>query len=260
MDNGIFISAVIKAKNEEKNIAECLHSLDGVADELIVVNDASSDATKKIAHELGAIVIDEKSHNGLINVLDKIGFESARGDWLLRLDADERMTPTLAQKLRAAAADGRWTGVRFARKNFMFGSDVKHGGWFRADQLRFFRRDCWDKSWTAAPHTQPFVSGSILTLPPEDKFATVHYDYDSVEQFIHRTLLNYAKAEAVAMRKEGRRFSVWRLLYRPPKVFFGRLLIRSGWRDGMRGVVLAGLLACYAFLIEAILWDLERTE
>jgi hypothetical protein len=102
------------------------------------------------------------------------------------------------------------------------------------------------------------VSGKVLTLPARRELSTLHLDYDSVEQFVRRTLLGYARVEASTKERAGVRFSLARLLLRPPKVFLGRLFVRAGWRDGVRGVILAGLLAWYAFLIEAMLWDVQR--
>lgn len=252
------ISAVIKAKNEETQILDCLESVRGFADEILVVNDDSSDKTAVLAISAGARVVNVTRGSQPLNVLDKVGFLSATGEWLLRLDADERLTPTLADKLKAIVAENKFSGVRFARKNMMFGDWARHGGWFRSDQLRFFRADAWDRSWNLDVHSQVPVTGPIVTLPAIEKFATVHHDYDNVPQFISRTLLGYAQQEAKERFEAGRRFSPFRLVSAPPRRFFGRYIIRGGWRDGPRGLVLAALLAAYDLCIETCLWDMGR--
>lgn len=254
----VFITAVIKAKNEEDNIADCIHSLRGFADEILVIDDASIDRTANIAEAEGARVVPGIEHGGLIDLLDKQGFELAHGRWIIRLDADERMRNTLAEALRREVERDEVAGVRFARENFLFGSSVLHGGWFKADQLRFFKRDSWDRDWSAVPHSQPTLTGAIRTLPTKREFTTLHFDYDTVQEFIERTLLRYASTEAVVRFKAGYRFSIFRLIVRPLTVFFGRFLLRRGFLDGSRGVILAGLLACYWFLIEAMIWDIQR--
>lgn len=257
--DSIRLSAVIKARNEERHIAGCLESLRGLASEIIVVNDRSEDATAQIAGSLGARVVDAESQDGMINVLDKIGFEAATGEWILRIDADERMAPTLAQKLREAAESGRWAGVRYARKQIMFGAWVRHGGWFRNDQLRFFRADAWDRQWNWADlHSQVPVKGTILTLPSKEKLATVHLNYDTIQQAFGRVLVDYARTEAIAASRDGRTASLWRLLAKPVRRFLGLYLVRQGFRDGWRGAMLAGMLAAYDFCIEANLWDFAR--
>lgn len=255
----VLISAVIKARNEEDQIALAIDSLEGFAGEVIVVDDASEDSTAEIARLHGAHVIQAKSREGMINELDKIGFESAKGNWILRMDADERMTTTLAQKLFSIAVDGRWNGVRFARKNIMFGKWVRYGGWFQSDQLRFFRSEAWDRQWFWADiHSQVPVQGPILTLPAEEAFATLHYDYRSVLQFFHRSIVGYASNEAQVKFSSGVRSSFMRIVIKPIRRFLGRYLIRQGFRDGWHGFILAALLAIYDFAIEAYLWDLER--
>lgn len=259
--NRCVISVVIKARNEAAQLRNCIDSLAGFSDEVIVVDDHSDDETAEIARSLGARVIAAHSENGHIDELDKLGFAAASGRWILRMDADERMTAGLAQALMDAARGQDWAGVRFARKNIMFGGWARHGGWFRVDQLRFFRADAWDRIWDArALHGQVPVKGRILDLPLREDRAILHLNYDSPAQFVHRTLWLYAQADALALYQDGRRFSLWRLLYRPLRRFLGRYLIRQGWRDGARGAILAGFLAAYDFCIEANLWDIQRRQ
>lgn len=254
------VTLVVKAKNEAANITACLESVAGFATEIIVVNDDSTDATADLARTAGAVVLDQKSTAGKINLLDKTGFLAARSEWILRLDADERLTAGLAEKLREAAATQNYNGVRFARKQILFGAWIRYGGWFESNQLRFFRADSWARDWDGAPHTQPTVAGEILTLPAREEWASVHFDYDSVAQFIDRTLRGYSQTEAVFARESGRRSSLWRLLFRPWRKFLGKYFIRQGFRDGWRGFVLAVLLGMYEFCIEAQLRDLERGD
>ncbi|MFH1130789.1 MAG: hypothetical protein V1754_05600, partial [Pseudomonadota bacterium] len=119
----------------------------------------------------------------------------------------------------------------------------------------------WDRSWNFADiHSQTPVNGPILTLPLHEDFATIHHDYDSVQEFVRRTLWAYGINEAEVAHISGRRFSGSRLLLKPLKLFLGRLFLRQGFRDGWRGVVLAGMLAAYDFCIEANLWDLQRRK
>lgn len=254
------VSAIIAARNEARQIADCIGSVRDVADEIIVVNDRSEDDTAVIAARLGARIIDADSRDSSIEALNKIGFEAATGEWLLRMDADERMAPTLAQKLLEVAETGTYSAVCFARKNFLFGGWARYGGWFKSHHRHFLRADSWDRSWWCIPHSSPAVKGSILTLPAREDLATIHYDYDSVAQFVRRTLLGYAETEARYLFGAGVRFSPLRLVFKPAKRFLGRYFIRQGWRDGWRGLVLAGLLAAYDFCIEANLWDLERRQ
>lgn len=255
----ITVTAVIKARNETRQLEACLASLSGFASEIIVVDDNSDDGTPELAKQLGAKVITVKDRGErALEWLDVHGFKAAASEWIVQMDADERMTPTLGQKLKDIAAGRTYQGVRYARKNIIWGQWIRYGGWFKADQLRFFRKAAFNPAWDCGIHTQPLIDGAIYTLPPEEDFATLHYDYDTVEQFVRRTLLGYAKTEALLQYKNGKRWSLTRLTVKPLVIFAGRYIIRQGFRDGVRGIALALFLAAYAFIIEMHLWDFGR--
>ncbi len=255
------ITAVIKARNETAQLAECFASLKNFADEIILVDDNSTDDTALLARSLGAVVITVTDRGERpLEWLDTHGFKAAKGKWILQMDADERMTLHLGERLKAVVATGNYNGVRYARKNIIWGAWIRYGGWFQANQLRFFKRDAFDPNWNCGIHTQPLVHGDILTLPAEESLATLHLDYDSVEQFVRRTLLTYARTEALMAYKNGRRFSLAKLILKPAVKFIGRYFVRQGFRDGVRGFLLAFFLTCYEVIIEAHLWDFKRRE
>lgn len=251
------ISAIIKARNEAGRIEACIRSLDGFATEIIVVDDRSTDNTAVLAAQLGARVVPSNSQGTSIEILDVVGFGAATGDWLMRLDADERMVPTLACKLKDIASSGQYNAVRYSRKNLMFGAWAKHGGWFR-NHMTFFRKSAWDGVSPPRIHSLIGVSGPMLFLPEKEEFATLHFDYEAVHDFVSRTLWKYALTDAKERYLAGQRFSSLALLLRPVRCFLGRYIIRRGFLDGQRGLVLAGLLAGYEFCIQANLWDIGR--
>ncbi|MEJ2578684.1 MAG: glycosyltransferase family 2 protein [Kineosporiaceae bacterium] len=254
------MTAVIKAKNEETNIVEAIRSARLLADEVIVVDDNSEDRTGALARAEGARVIAATSVDGRIDELDKIGFAAASGHWILRLDADERLTEDLGSALRRAAEEGSCDAVAFPRRNMMFGDWPRHGGWFASDQVRFFRRSAYDPSWSAEVHSQVPVNGITLRLPTDPRYASIHLDYDSVTQFSERTLWRYAAVEAADRYRKGIRFSAHNAVLRPLRMFFGRFVVRRGVLDGRRGLVLALLLGSYEAVIQCQLWDLERQD
>lgn len=254
------ITGVIKARNEGHQIEAAVTSLKLLADRVIVIDDGSTDDTADRARSAGADVFMKRSQNGRINELERYAFTLTDSEWLVRMDADERMTPTLASKLRELSGDERLAGVQYARRNYMFGEWPRHGGWFEAHHVGFFRRSAVDPAWTADLHSQVAVIGDVVTLPPTEAHSTQHFDYDSVEQFATRTLSRYAAIEARERIAEGARFSPVRLFVRPWIRFWGRLLVRRGYRDGTRGLVLAALLGVYDVMIELNTWDLTRTS
>lgn len=255
------VTAVIKARNEAEQIEQAIASAGLLADDVLVVDDRSTDETARLAATAGARVISGHPHGGRIDLLDRQGFAAVTGGWILRMDADERLTPALAERLREvveAPADA--AGVRYARRYWMFGAPVMFGGWLRPQQVGFFRADRWERSWTAACHSQVPVDGPILTVDPDGGAWMEHYDYEAVSEFVTRSLSGYAAVDAAERHAAGQRFRGRDIVWCPLRKIAGRLVVRRGHRDGARGWVLAALLAAYDISVLAHLWDLERRE
>jgi hypothetical protein len=211
----------------------------------------------EIAEKLGAIIVQGLPHNGYIDLLDYQGFSCVHQGWILRMDADERLTPQLAAALKSIMGDNSISAVAYARLNYMFGEFVKHGGWFKADTVGFFRVDSWDRDWDSSLHSQVPIQGYIYKLEPTTGYM-IHLDYLNIRTFIYRSLFNYAYNEALALQKKGARFRTYNLFFRPSRRFLGRFLIRKGFKDGRRGLILALLLALYDTVIQMYLWDLSK--
>lgn len=253
-------TVVIKARDEAVRIVSAVSCARALLDcEVVVVDDDSADDTRSLAESAGAVVVAARSHSGAINELDKIGFEAARGRWLVRLDADERLRPQLAAELVRLSEDPTVAGVRFARRNYFCGDWLRFGGWFRSDQLRAFRADAWDRSWNFADlHSQVPVKGKVVTLPAEAELATDHYDYDSVDVFVSRSLGRYARTEAEHNFNNGVRARKIDIVYRPARRFTGKYLVQKGYKDGWRGLVIAALLAAYDISIYARMIEMQE--
>ncbi len=253
------ITVVIKARNEERQIADAIASANLITNKVIVVDDSSSDETARIAAEVGAIVVSGVQHGGIIDKLDYQGFSMISDGWILRMDADERITKDLARELTASINDTKISAVSYARLNFMFGEFVKHGGWFRPNTVGFFRADAWDKSWDCSLHSQVPIIGSIKCIDPNSAFM-LHLDYLNIREFVVRSLSNYAHFEAVQLKKQKKDLRVLEIIFKPMRRFIGRYFFRLGFLDGFRGFWLASLLAIYDFLTLAYLWDLSREK
>ena len=250
------ITVVVKCKNEEKNIVEMLASVKDFADRVIVIDDSSTDSTIEIAKKHGALVLSGIKHNGQIDLLDKQGFLEVEHGWILRMDADERLTPELATELNKLRALDLYEGVKFARSNLFFGKALRHGGWFESNRVGFFKASSWDRNWNCMMHSQVPIIGNVIEVSKKSAYM-IHDDYASVSQFIERTLLRYSAVESQERNNEVKLFHFFIF---PSKKFAGRYIIRKGYKDGAHGLVVAILLGTYELLILLQIWDRNRKD
>jgi len=256
------ISVVINTLNEEAHIANCIRSVSDLADEIVVCDMHSEDRTVEIARSLGARVVSIERMEGRYQRMRHLAVQAASHEWVLQIDADERMTEPLKHRLQALVEDPSIDVVRIHILFWYFGGWVRHGGFFSYQYPRFFRRQVFlsrYKEQTVQAHGDWAALDGVsrtLALPPE--YHLLHYAYPTVEKYICKTLGMYARIEAEQYFQDGQRVSLLRLLGEPAKALAGRFLLKGGYRDGLRGFILAVLYAVYRFTIWANLWLLEE--
>ncbi len=246
------ISVVISAWNEESKIGRCLASLSW-ADEVIVVDNNSTDQTASIARKYKAKVF-KRPNNLMLNVNKNFGFEKASGEWILSLDADEEIPPKLAKEIKQAVNNGV-AGYWIPRKNIIFGKWIQHGLWWPDRQLRLFQKG---KGRFPCEHVHEYLQvdgpAGELTEP------YVHYNYETISQFIRKMDSIYSESEMQKLVRTNYRLA-WHDALRFPisdfvKVFFAQ----EGYKDGLHGLVLAMLQAFYSFVVFAKLWEHNKFE
>lgn len=246
------ISAVVITKNEAHNVGRCLASLAPVADEIVVVDDFSSDDTAAICERLGARVVRQAwlgfgPQKNLANGL-------ARHAFVLSLDADEALDPFLQRAIAEAKAKGLAGAYQVSRLNWYYGRFVRHGLEHPDRKVRLFPRDKvrWDESLVheglvfAEPLPVTRLDGHLL-----------HYTYARVEEHLAKANRYTSLAAEDAFRR-GVRPSVAHMLLSPLAVALKSYLLKRGFLDGLHGLVLAVLHAHAAFQKHAKLWDLHR--
>lgn len=244
------ITARINTFNEADHIAAALESV-AWADELLVVDSDSTDATVEIARRMGARVETHpfRGYGEKHNFADSL----CAHDWVLALDADERVTPQLRAAIAAVQAHGpQADAYRMARRTWYLDRWIRHSGWYPDYQTRLYRRavTCWAGE---PPHEAPKVRGRVATLSGD----LLHYTRRNVGE--HIAVMNRYTDMAVAARAEaGRRSSLARLVLAPPWTFLRSYLFRQGFRDGRPGLILAYLAANYVLVNEAKLLEHDR--
>ena len=246
------VSVVISAFNEEKNIERCLKSL-SFADEIVVVDNQSLDKTSELAKKYTKNVFTQKNNPKEIDLQKNFGFSKATGDWILSLDADEEVSPELADeihKLLAINHKSNVNGYWIPRKNFMFGKWIKENtGWYPDYQLRLFRKGK-GKYQSQHVHEDLLVDGETEKL----KEHFIHHNYDSISQYVNKIMI-YAPNEAADKLRNGYVFSYFDAIRFPLADFLNWFFARKGYKDGFHGLMLALMQGFYHFLVFAFIWE-----
>ena len=253
------ISVVVNTLNEEENLPRCLSSVKNLADEIVVVDMHSEDKTRKIARQFGAkVFLHERT--GYVEPARNFAISKARGEWILILDADEKIGRSLAKRLReiAEAEDSAVDYVLIARKNIIFGKWIQNSRWWPDYLPRFFRKG--KVVWPKQIHQKPELKGNIFTLPDSEKLAIVHYNYDSLDQFLDRAR-RYAEVQATELMKEKKyRLSAADLVLKPLGEFLSRFFSGGGYKDGIHGLALAILQSYATALTYLKVWERRKYE
>lgn len=250
------ISVVINTLNEESNIEQAVKSVDWT-DEIVVVDDGSIDKTVEIIRKLKIdsrkLKIFQHKSAGYVEPARNFAVSKATGDWILILDADEEIPTSLSARLKQIASKMKQIMyVRIPRKNIIFNKWMKNSGWWPDYNVRFFRKG--SVKWTESIHRPPEVSGEGLDLEADEKWAIIHYNYQSIPQFIERMNL-YTTIEAEKLNHEGYKFNWKDLLKKPLDEFLSRFFANRGYEDGLHGLALSLLQASSFLVVYLKVWE-----
>jgi len=247
------ISVVISAHNEEKNIEDCLKSAQELAYEIIVVDNSSTDKTGEIARKYTKKVFEQKNDPKNIDLQKNLGFSKATGDWILSLDADERITPELAKEIesRIKNQESRIMGYWISRKNIIFGKWIKNDMWWPDYQLKLFKKGKGKFGKNDVHKALVLEGGSEKLTNP-----MIHHNYVSIHQYIQK-LNNYTDIEAENLSSQGYSFNWLDAIRFPVNDFVKTFFLQKGFKDGIHGLVLSMFQAFYMGIVFAKLWEKE---
>lgn len=243
------LSALVITRNEEANIADCLQSLAWV-DEVVVVDAASADRTREIASRYNARVFN-REWQGYADAR-RYALEKCTGDWVLSVDADERVTDGLRQEVEDVLRAPEHRGYLIPRKAYFLGRWIKHCGWFPGRVLRLVRRDG-ARITERRVHEGLRVDGSVGTL----REPLLHYTYPSVESYFAR-FDAYTTLAAEELHQRGKRTGPADLTLRPIFQFAKMYLAKLGFLDGKEGFALCVFSGLYVFVKYLKLWQMGR--
>jgi hypothetical protein len=245
------ISAVIITGNEENNIKDCLKSVQW-ADEIIVVDSESTDNTVEIAKEFTDKVYTQK-WLGYANQ-KSYAISLVRNEWILSLDADERVTPDLSNEiLNYDLENTNYSAFKMKRENYFIGKKIDHCGWGNDYQLRLFRRSK-TKLNERLVHEGFIVDGEVSKL----KNSIIHYSYTNLKDGLYKINI-YSSLEAQE-KHNRKKVTTLRIVLYPVLAFVQHYFIRKGIKDGKHGLMVSLMHAITKLQVQMKMWEIKNNK
>jgi len=242
------LSVIVITKNEERNIRSCLKSVQW-ADEIIVVDAGSLDRTVDIAKEFTQKIF-SRPWDGY-SAAKNFGLTQCTSEWIISLDADERVTPELQKEIldRLTSVDQKVTALSMPRRANFLGKWINHCGWYPGYVTRVFRRSA-GRFTEEKVHERLEIYGETIPLHSD----LLHYTDPDLRHYIEK-FNKYTSLAAEEMAVHKKRFMLIQLIVNPAWVFLKMYILRFGFLDGIPGLILCVLSANYVFTKYAKLWE-----
>lgn len=257
--NNLDLSVIIIAKDEEKVIDECLQSVQNLADEVVVLDTGSTDKTIEIAEKSKAKVYQfEKTKEIDYSAWRNYALTSAKGKWLLYLDADERITPLLKKEILQVikANEKNISAFAIPRRNIRLGKEMKYGGWWPDYVLRLIKKNKL-KKWVGQLHEQPQIDGQVGKL----REPMVHFSHRGLFEHKLANTIVWSEMEATMLFKAKHPpMTLKRFCGAMTREFYLRMIKYQAWRDGTEGILEAIYQVFSVFITYARLWEMQNKK
>ena len=247
------ISVIILTKNEEEVILDCLESVKW-ADEIVVVDNGSTDNTLGIVKKFGIKNIIQSGAENTFSERRNLGAEAAKGDWLLYVDADERVTPILKKEIEEVISKkDNPAAYAIPRRNIRLTKELHWGGWWPDYVIRLIKKEKL-VAWEGDLHEQPVVEGEVGYL----KEALVHFSHRGSFEHKLQNTINWSKIEAQKLYEANHPpMTVTRFSSAMAREFFKRMIKSQAFRDGTEGIIEAIYQVFSVFVTYARLWEMQ---
>ncbi len=249
--NKVQLSAVIITFNEERNIERCLLSLQGVADDIVVVDSFSTDKTEEICKKYNATFIRHawegysKSKN--------FGNSKAKYDFIFSVDADEEISAELKKSILKIKANPAADAYKINRLTNYCGKWIRHCGWYPDSKLRLWNRN--SAEWQGEIHEELRLNQNVKTGVLDGDL--LHYSYTDIDDHLQRAN-KYTTLMAQNYFRKNKKFSCIKLIFSPQIRFFKDYILQQGWRDGWRGLTICCIAAFSTFIKYAKLREIQH--
>ena len=246
------ISVYMITRNNERTVEKALASVTW-ADEIVVVDSFSTDKTPEICRRVTDRMI-QRPWPGFREQYQHAA-DLTTHPWIIFIDADEEVSQELAEEIQRVVKEGGkgFDGFIIYRRTYYLGRWIRHGAWYPDYEIRLYHRE--KGRWEGGLHAKIVVDGNVGSLQHE----VLHTTYRDISDQI-QTIDLYSRIEAEDMFKAGERFSLFKLLFRPPFRWIKEYLFKQGFRDGVPGLVIIVATMFYVFIKHAKLWELTHVK
>lgn len=247
------ISAIVLTKNSEKTLAGCLATLKW-CDEIIVIDDNSIDNTLEIAQKYTKKVLRHSLNNNFSRQRN-FGLEKATGEWVLFVDSDEVVTPSLRDEIckNVNMQKSKYNGFYIKRVDYMWGKKLEHGEAGNIWLLRLAKKNF--GKWEGSVHELWQVSGNNGRLSG----VLDHFPHPTVSSFLFK-INYYSTLRAQELYKKNTLVKWYDVILYPKAKFWVNYIVKLGFRDGIPGFLVAVLMSFHSFLVRGKLWQLQNTH
>lgn len=247
--------AIILARNEAAHIQDCIATLTWTDGVIVFESGESTDDTVALAQAAGATVLTHPFEN--FAAQRNAALQAVAADWVLFVDADERVSPALAAEIQTVLQNPHYIGYNVPRYNYIFGKLTRHTGWYPDHQLRLLKRDSAHYDPNVRVHEVVVLAGGAEPGLLENPL--IHYNYRDLAQFIHKQRY-YAKLDAEIWYHQGVRPKPRNFILQPLRAFKRRFITWQGYKDGWHGLRLSILMAWNEWDKYWQLWKLVRQK
>ena len=245
------ISVVVLTKNEEKNIVDCLESLLW-CDEIIVVDDNSEDRTLEVDKKMGAKVFTRSLDNDF-STQRNFGLKKASRDWVLFVDADERVSEELKEEIQSKIKNNKVDGYLIKRLDSIWGRELRYGETGNIRLVRLAKKNSW--KWKRKVHEEWKIKGKIAVF----KNHIDHYPHPTISEFL-KEINFYTDVRARELFDRGVRSSFLSIIFYTKAKFIQNYFVKLGFLDGIHGFILALIMSFHSFLVRGKLWLLWQKK
>ena len=247
------ISGLINTWNEAETIRYAVESLRTWCDEVLVVDQQSSDDTQRIARECGARVI-EVASTGYVEIIRQMSVEMTAHEWVMVLDSDEIVHPDLGRRLREIAETGEANVVRIPRRNIILGREMQHGQWWPNAKRRFFHKDWIDIRVEMHGGFHAAEGATEIMLPMDRQCCLWHFSYHNIADMVWKSQ-RYTTVQAWQRSRSGRTPGPRRWFRVAARQAWKEFVKGRAYRDGAAGIAISVIRIMDRFLVQAKQWD-----